>query len=148
MQAIGYRMAYDAAVEAAVDPTLIDIYLSSAILSDPAWYSETNDPAAHLSRSEQLEMQLDACAKGVVRLEEWLDKLEVEPYVLAPIVSEEKWNAYEETLETFESSQDLEIEPSVRAYAEGLNNSTAADRTHFTTHSLRLLQSGSMVAKL
>jgi acyl-CoA oxidase len=99
-------MAYDAAIEASVDPTLIDIYLASVILSDPAWYSEANDPSIHLSRSEQLEMQLAACTKGVARLEEWLDKLEVEPYVLAPIVSEEKWDAYERTLETFGGSED------------------------------------------
>ena len=104
MQAVGHRMAYDAATEASVDPTLIDIYLSSAILSDPAWYSETDDPEVHLSSSEQLEMQLNACTKGVARLEEWLEKLDVEPYVLAPITSEEKWAAYEQALETFGES--------------------------------------------
>ena len=34
-------MACDAAMEASVDPTLIDIYLSSVILSDPTWYEQT-----------------------------------------------------------------------------------------------------------
>ena len=94
-------MAYDAATEASVDPALIDIYLASVILSDSAWYSEAEDPAIRLSRSEQLEMQLNVCTRGVARLEEWLDKLEVEPYVLAPMVTQEKWDAYEQTLETF-----------------------------------------------
>jgi len=105
MQAIGHRLAYDAAIEASVDPALIDIYLASVILSDSAWYSEADDPVIRLSRSKQLEMQLGVCTRGVARLEEWLDKLEVEPYVLAPIVSDEKWDAYEQTLETFGGSQ-------------------------------------------
>jgi hypothetical protein len=63
MQAIGHRMAYDAAIEAAVDPVLIDIYTSSVILSDSAWYSEANTPDVRLSNSEQLKMQLHACTR-------------------------------------------------------------------------------------
>ena len=132
-------MAYDAAIEASVDPTLVDIYLSSAILSDPAWYSEVDDPSIRLSKSEQLEMQLAACTKGVARLEEWLDKLEIEPYVLAPIVSKEKWDAYEQTLETFGKSQDPKIEPKDGAYAE---------RFRPAVGSLPFLRSGSVVTKL
>ena len=105
MQAVGHRMAYDAAIEASVDPVLIDIYLASIVLCDPAWYSETTESAVRLSRDEQLEMQLNACSKGVARLEEWLAKLEVEPYVIAPIVSEEKWDAHEQQLQTFVGPQ-------------------------------------------
>ena len=114
-------MAYDIAIEASVDPTLINIYLTSVILSDSTWYSETSDPAVRLSGSEQLEMQLDACTRGVARLEEWLVKLEVESYVLAPIVSEEKWDTYEQTLEGFGEPQDPGIEPSGGAYVEDLH---------------------------
>jgi len=140
-------MAYDAAIEASVDPALIDIYLSSVILSDPAWYSESDDPAVHLSRSEQLEMQLDACTKGVVRLEEWLDKLEVEPYVLAPIVSEERWDEHEQTLETFGPSQDLQrIEPRDGAHAKGLYTDTGTGKS--TTHPLRSFRPGPVTSKL
>ena len=140
IQAIGHRMAYDAAIEASVDPALIDIYFASAILSDPAWYSETKDPAVHLPRSRQLEMQLDACTRGVGRLEEWLDKLGVEPYVLAPIVSDEKWDAYEQMLDAFEPSDGAYVEePHIQAGMEG---------TRPTTHSTRIPQSGSTTAKL
>ena len=149
IQAIGHRMAYDSAIEASVDPTLVDIYLASAILSDPTWYLETGDPSIHLPRSEQLEMQLAACTKGVARLEEWLEKLEVEPYVLAPIVSEEKWNSYERTLETFGRSQDPEVESSDGPYAEGLDLDTVMEGFRpTTTHSLRFHQPVSMAAKL
>lgn len=149
MQAIGHRMAYDAAIAASIDPTLIDIYLASAILSDPAWYSEANDPTVHLSGAEQLEMQLDACTRGVARLEEWLDKLEVEPYVIAPIVSEEKWDAYELTLEMFGGSQNAGIELGDGTYLGELDIGMAIEGSwQSTTRSLRHLQSGPMTAKL
>lgn len=148
IQAIGHRMAYDTAIEASVDQNLIDIYLSSVILSDPAWYSEVNDPSIRLSRSEQLGRQLAACTEGVARLDEWLDKLEVEPYVLAPIVSDEKWEAYEQTLETFEGSQDLGIEPSDGVYPKGLDIGTVMEGSQSITHLSRFLHSGSMAAKL
>lgn len=141
-------MAYDAALEASVDPILVDIYLSSVVLSDPAWYSEADDPAIRLSRFEQLEMQLAACTKGVARLEEWLDKLEVEPYVHAPVVSEEKWDVYEQKLETFGRSEGTGVEPKDDASSETLDIDTTMEAFGFTTNSLRSFQSGSMAAKL
>jgi len=144
MQAIGHRMAYDAAIEASVDPTLIDIYLSSVILSDSTWYSEAKDPAVRLSGSEQLEMQLDACTRGVARLEEWLDKLEVEPYIVAPIVSEEKWDAYEQALETFGGPQDPEIEPSGGDYVEELHVDNEVKGSQSAGHSFCHFQSSSV----
>jgi len=139
-------MAYDSAIEASIDPTLLDIYLSSVILSDPAWYPEACDPSLRLSRSEQLEMQLAACTKGVARLEEWLDKLEVEPYVLAPIVSDEKWDAYERSLETFGSSQGPAAESSDGPYSEGLDIDTVIQGSQPTAHSFRFHQSVAMAA--
>src|SRR5882757_3656858 len=39
IEAIGHRMAYDAAVEEGLDQHLIDTSVSSAISTDPAWYS-------------------------------------------------------------------------------------------------------------
>ena len=141
-------MAYDAALEASVDSTLIDIYLSSVILSDPAWYSEVDDPAIRLSRSEQLEMQLAACTKGAARLEEWLDKLEIKPYVLAPIVSKEKWDVYEQNLETFGMPEDAGMEPNDSASRNTLDIDTTMEAFRSTTHSLRSFQPGLMAAKL
>jgi hypothetical protein len=141
-------MAYDAAVEASVDPTLIDIYLSSVILSDPAWYSEIRDPQVHLSSSEQLEMQLDACTKGVGRLEEWLEKLEVGPYVLAPIVSEERWVAHEQTLETFGQLQDPRVGLGVDDDVERFDIDIVMEGSQSIARPLRLHHSDSITAKL
>ena len=77
-----------------------------------------------------------------------MDKLEVEPYVLAPNVSEEKWEAYEQTLETFGGPQDLGIEPSDGVYAKGLDIGTVMEGPQSITHLSRFLHSGSMAAKL
>ena len=148
IQAIGHRMAYDAAMEASVDPTLINIYLSSVILSDPVWYSEAHDPEVRLSNSEQLEMQLDACTKGAARLEEWLEKLEVEPYVLAPIVSEEKWIAHEQTLETFGELQDPKIELNLDGSLGSFDVDVVVGGSQSIPHTLRRLQPESVAAKL
>ncbi|KAF8882699.1 hypothetical protein BD779DRAFT_1472828 [Infundibulicybe gibba] len=49
VEAAGHRMAYDAARAAGVMPALIDLYLSSVIKLDPAWYVENAD----MSRSAQ-----------------------------------------------------------------------------------------------
>jgi len=148
MQTIGHRMAYDAAIEASVDPVLVDIYLASAIRSDPTWYSEASDPAVRLSGSEQMEMQLNACTGGVARLEEWLDKLEVEPYVLAPIVSDEKWDAYEQRLETFGGSQDPRVGSSDGVYMEDPHINTAVEGFGPAAHSPRQLQPNSVTTRL
>jgi hypothetical protein len=76
--------------------------------------------------------------KGVARLEEWLEELDVEPYVLAPIVSDEKWAAYEQTLETFGEPQGTRIEPTLGVEGGYFDN----------THPLPRRRSSYMVAKL
>lgn len=90
VQAIGHRMAYEAAVTANVDPCLIDVYVASCVKLDSAWYVEN----LGLSRLEQREMEGKAIDAMFPRLEEFLELTEVEPYISAPIVSEEKWNGY------------------------------------------------------
>lgn len=90
VQAIGHRMAYEAAVAADVDQCLIDVYVASCIKLDSAWYVEK----LGLSRLEQREMEATAIDKMFPRLEEFLALTEVAPYISAPIVSEERWAKY------------------------------------------------------
>lgn len=90
VQAIGHRMAYEAAVAANVDQCLIDVYVASCVKLDSAWYVEN----LGLSRLEQREMEAKAIDVMFPRLEEFLELTEVEPYISAPIVSEEKWTGY------------------------------------------------------
>ena len=106
IQAIGQRMAYDSAVEASIDPVLVDIYLADAIISDPAWYSEAQDPAIRRSGFEQTKGQVEACTRGVARIEEWLDMLGVEPYVPVATANDRGWDDCVEGFETFRGDED------------------------------------------
>lgn len=97
IEAIGHRMAYDAAVKRGVDQGLIDLYVASVLQSDPAWYVER----AGISRAEQKRMQTSAVAALLPHTETLLEALDVSSYTTAPIVSDERWNNYVNTLETF-----------------------------------------------
>ncbi|KAJ3515201.1 hypothetical protein NLJ89_g1901 [Agrocybe chaxingu] len=81
VQAIGHRMAYDAAVAKGVDKCLIDLYVASCVRLDPSW-----------------EMEARAVDDVYPHLEEYLGRLGVEPYITAPIVSDEKWAEFVESI--------------------------------------------------
>lgn len=85
--AIGQRMAYEAAVNASVDPDLLALYEAGAMKSDPAWFSE------HLgiSRDAQFQKECDAVDAVYRRLDEHLDNLQIEPYITAPMLSADRW---------------------------------------------------------
>lgn len=97
IQAIGHRMAYDATVSHNIDRCLIDLYVSSCIKLDPAWYGEN----AGLNRFKQRGMENTAVDAVFERLEEYLGRLDVEDYITAPLISEEKWKEYVDSLQTF-----------------------------------------------
>ena len=90
VQAIGHRMAYDAAVSTGVDSCLIDLYVASCVKLDPSWYVER----LGLSRLRQREMEATAIDRVFPRTEEFLSLMAVEPYILAPIVSDNRWAEY------------------------------------------------------
>lgn len=103
VQAIGHRMAYDAAVSAGVDPSLIDLYVASCIKLDASWYVEM----LGLSRAQQREMEAIAIDRVFPHIEEFLSGMAtLEPYVLAPIVSDERWAAYVSSLQSYASPLD------------------------------------------
>ena len=90
VQAIGHRMAYDAAVSVGVDPCLIDLYEASCVKLDLSWYVER----LGLSRMRQCEMEVAAIDRVSPRTEEFLSLMAVEPYIMAPIVSDDAWTEY------------------------------------------------------
>lgn len=95
--AIGHRMAYDAAVAAGVDQCLIDLYVASALKVDTAWYTEN----AELSRAAQREMESVAVDAVFPHLEVLLDRMDVDAYVTAPLISKESWESYLGGLPTY-----------------------------------------------
>lgn len=97
IQAIGHRIAYDAAREAQVDDPLLDLFEVASMLQDEAWYVER----LGVTRAELREREARAIEAVFPHLEEYLTQMDVAPYVVAPIVSEERWEQFLGTLRVF-----------------------------------------------
>ena len=101
--AIGHRIAYDAARAAQVDAPLLDLFEVSAVLQDEAWYVES----LGISRAELRRREAHALEAVFARLEEYLVRMDVAPYIVAPIVSDEKWEQFFGTLPTLSESREV-----------------------------------------
>ncbi|ESK91894.1 acyl- oxidase [Moniliophthora roreri MCA 2997] len=97
IEAIGHAMAYAAAVEAKLPQPILDVYECSVIRQDPAWYSEQ----AGLTRMDQRLREDAAISSAMPHLDDYLQDLQIENYVSAPIVSDESWKSYALSLPTY-----------------------------------------------
>ena len=97
IQAIGHRIAYDAAREAQVDGPLLDLFEVASMLQDEAWYVEQ----LGMTRAQLREREARAIEAVFPHLEEYLSRMDVAPYIVAPIVSEEKWERFLDNLQVF-----------------------------------------------
>ncbi|RAH42161.1 uncharacterized protein BO95DRAFT_476084 [Aspergillus brunneoviolaceus CBS 621.78] len=97
VEAIGQRMAYEAALDAGVEPNLLALYEAGVVLQDPAWYAEH----CGLSRGAQLDQERRALDALEPRVEELLDGLGVERFCTAPILSAEQMERFVAGLPTF-----------------------------------------------
>lgn len=98
IEAIGHRMAYEAALAAGIDADLLALFEADCILQDPSWYVQNAD----LPREAQFERESKALTAVLPRLESLLDGTGAEEYVDAPILSQTGWEAFEASLEVFE----------------------------------------------
>ncbi|KUL91691.1 hypothetical protein ZTR_01050 [Talaromyces verruculosus] len=98
IQAIGHRMALEAAREANIDPKLINLYESGVILDDSAWYTEQGG----ISRLAQKELEAQAADALLPEMEKLVYNTGAAPYSSAPMASEKGWNVFVSELETFE----------------------------------------------
>lgn len=94
---IGLRMAYETGVAANLDPAILNVYLTSAMQYDAAWYSENMG----LKQEALLTKTNEALDAALPHLDEWVEATGIEPYVKAPIVSAERWNDFVATLPMF-----------------------------------------------
>jgi acyl-CoA oxidase len=97
IQAIGHRISYDAARAMQVDGPLLDLFEAVSVLQDEAWYVER----LGMTRTELREREARAIEAVFPHLEEYLTRMDVVPYVVAPIVSDEKWKQFVSGLQTF-----------------------------------------------
>lgn len=98
IEAIGHRMAYEAAVAAGIDSDLLTLFEADCILQDSSWYVQH----AGLTREDVFERESRALTSVLPRLEALLEGTGAEEYVDAPILSPTAWEAFEASLETFE----------------------------------------------
>ncbi|KAF8199854.1 acyl-CoA dehydrogenase/oxidase [Mycena galopus ATCC 62051] len=88
--AIGQRMAYEAAVDARVDPVLVSLYQASAVIQDLSWHVESGK----VSRKDAMAAEDLALTAAFVKLDEFLEQADCAPYVHAPISSQTSWDQY------------------------------------------------------
>ncbi|KAL5343588.1 hypothetical protein BJX70DRAFT_115256 [Aspergillus crustosus] len=105
IQAIGHRMASEAATKAQIEPKLIALYESGVILEDSAWYSEQGG----ISRRVQREMEAQAADLLLPELERLVGEIGAEGYSTAPMASEELWNGFVNGLEEFSGEAEFGI---------------------------------------
>lgn len=92
-------MAYEAALEASIDPNLLALFEVEMIQTDPGWYIEQ----LALSRATQAEMEEHAIDALFPRVRELIDQHEaVEPYLTAPMMSSSRWGELQASLPTFD----------------------------------------------
>ncbi|KAI0292231.1 acyl-CoA dehydrogenase NM domain-like protein [Multifurca ochricompacta] len=97
VQAIGHRIAYDAARAEQVDGPLLDLFEAASVLQDEAWYVE----CLGMTRRGLRDREARALEAVFPHMEEYLARMDVNPYITAPIVSDEKWDQFLGTLQTF-----------------------------------------------
>lgn len=90
IEAIGHALAYSAAVRAGIPQPILDVYQCAVVRQDPAWYSEEG----RLGRMQQRMQEDAALTRFLPDLSSYLDQLNIEKYVTAPIVSDAVWKAY------------------------------------------------------
>ena len=106
IQAVGHRFSYDAARAAAIDAPLLDLFEIASVLQDEAWYVER----LGMTRAKLREREARALDAVFPHLEEYLKRMDVAPYIIAPISSDENWELFVDTLKTFgETSSELGV---------------------------------------
>ncbi len=107
VNAIGNRMAYEAAKSAGVSSCLVDLYLSSVIQSESAWYVENLE----LGTARQEKLQADALNAVLLQVEKFIQGLNVEDYLKSvPIISDARWNRFVQGLEAFDGNGEIQSE--------------------------------------
>ncbi|RAH67624.1 acyl-CoA dehydrogenase NM domain-like protein [Aspergillus aculeatinus CBS 121060] len=107
VQAIGARMALEAAREVGIDLKLRALYEAGIIKEDSAWYAEKGG----LTRQKQREMEAQAADAVLPELERLMEETGVEPYCTAPMTSDRLWNSLVEELEVFSGEGESEPVP-------------------------------------
>ncbi|KAI0372497.1 acyl-CoA oxidase [Pilatotrama ljubarskyi] len=100
VEAIGHRMAWEAARDAGVPAELLRLYEAGVVGADLASYVEFG----LTTRRAHAEEEAAAVSAVYARLGEFLEMTGAKPYARAACVSQEAWDAYVETLPVYGGS--------------------------------------------
>ena len=96
VQAIGHRLAYEAALKASVDRDLLRLFKTGVMLHDPSWYVQH----AGVNRESMFAEEAQALDSVLPQLDKLLNRTGAQPYCSAPILSQDSWEAFVDQLET------------------------------------------------
>jgi acyl-CoA oxidase len=100
VEAIGHRMAYDAAVAAGKPGEMLALYECAMVKQDLAWYTENSV----LTRAEFRQMEDQAILGAQPHIASWVDGFDVDQFITSPIVSTTAWGSFTASLPTFTST--------------------------------------------
>ncbi|TDL17007.1 acyl-CoA dehydrogenase NM domain-like protein [Rickenella mellea] len=105
VEAIGYRMAYEAAIDAQVPQHLIDLYEISVMKTDAAWYAER----AGVGRWAQAQMEDRAVSAALPHFEKDLDAVGAAPFATASIVTKDSWDSFVRNLVCHKGDAEVDL---------------------------------------
>lgn len=97
VEAIGHRMALEAAIRSGVPEPLVRLYEIGAVGTDIGWYVEKR----LLTRNEYLTREDAALSPVYSNLDEYLDMMNIAPYAVAAIASDVSWQKFADSLRVY-----------------------------------------------
>ncbi|EOD44663.1 putative acyl- oxidase protein [Neofusicoccum parvum UCRNP2] len=99
VEAIGFRLAYDAAVAHGVPADLLAVFEAGVVLRGASWFAEH----LGLARRDMLAREERALSALLPRLDELLEESGVDRYSSAPVLSRDSWERFVDSLPVFEA---------------------------------------------
>jgi acyl-CoA oxidase len=96
VDAIGYRLAYEAALNAGVSSEFLELFTLGVIMQDMSWFTQH----LKLSREDIFQQEARVLTKALPTLKKHLADIHIEPYCTAPIPSQDSMNSFVHGLET------------------------------------------------
>ncbi|KAJ5244032.1 hypothetical protein N7489_004128 [Penicillium chrysogenum] len=106
VEAMGHRIAYEAAIEAGVHSDLVALYEIWVILQNQGWFVQHTS----LTRERMFQVEADRLSVVLPQLDTLLDATGAEPYCSAPIASQASWDHFVDQLETKTGSRTTNID--------------------------------------
>lgn len=106
VEAIGQRFFYEAAKEAGIEQAVLDVYEAGIVKHSPVWFvSHEKMDAAALAAHEDRAM-----TAALPNLERWLQWSGAHDYALAPVMTQDRWDAFLRGFPYFRGADTMEGE--------------------------------------